>query len=113
MLRSKRDGNHHAIVRVFEHELASVIDLSGVGGGCPDLLIGVGGIDQLCEVKLPEGKFGGTAHSKLNHRQKALHRKWSGRPPVVVRTEEEARALVRALEAEAGAAGNFLRRIAD
>lgn len=108
----RRDANHPEIQRVFEQELASVVDLSGVGGGCPDLLIGVGGIDQLVEVKLPEGRFGGTAHSKLNQRQVPFHRKWCGRPVMVIRTADEARLLVRAMEAEAERLGNFVRRIA-
>lgn len=97
-----RDANQHAIVRFLRGEGVSVADLSGVGDGVPDLLVGHCGIDQLVEIKLPEGRFGGTARSNLNHRQVAWHRRWSGRDVVVVRTLDEAAAIVRQLEAESG-----------
>lgn len=97
-----RDSNQHAIVRRLRQEGASVAELHGIGDGVPDLLVGHCGIDQLVEVKLPEGRFGGTARSHLNHRQVAWHRRWGGRPVVVVRSEEEAVQLLRGLEAEAG-----------
>ena len=99
---ASRDRNHHSIVKKFERMGASVIDLSQIGRGKTDLLIGYCGIDQLVEVKLPEGRFGGTAHSKLNHRQVAFQHKWRGRSPVVVRTEEEVERLLESMESVGG-----------
>lgn len=98
---ANRDGNHHAIVKKFLRMGASVIDLSQVGRGKCDLLIGHCGVDQLVEVKLPVGRFGGTAHSKLNNRQVAFTHKWMGREPVVVRTEQDVEELIREIEWEA------------
>lgn len=98
---ANRDRNHHAIVKKFIRMGASVIDLSQVGKGKCDLLVGHCGIDQLVEVKLPLGRFGGTAHSRLNNRQVAFTHKWMGRLPVVVRTEQDVEELVAAIEAEA------------
>lgn len=90
----RKDANHNAIVRAFQQAGASVLDLSGVGGGCPDLLVGIGGVDLLVEVKLPVGKRGGTAHSALNHLQRAFHAHWRGRTPVVIRTVEDVEVLI-------------------
>lgn len=90
----RKDGNHHAIVRAFKQAGASVLDLSGVGDGCPDLLIGIAGVDLLVEIKLPIGKRGGTAHSDLNQIQRAFHSSWRGRSPVVVRRVEDVEPLV-------------------
>lgn len=95
---ASRDKNHHSIVKKFERSGASVIDLSQVGRGRCDLLVGYCGVDQLVEIKLPEGKFGGTAHSRLNHRQVAFAHKWNGRVPVVVRTEHDVERLLRSIE---------------
>lgn len=90
----RKDGNHHAIARAFRQAGASVLDLSGVGDGCPDLLIGIAGVDLLVEIKLPVGKRGGTAHSDLNQYQRAFHGSWRGRTPVVVRRVEDVEALI-------------------
>jgi len=34
----------------------SVVDLSGIGGGCPDLLVGLNGKSVLVEIKVPSRK---------------------------------------------------------
>lgn len=47
------DGNHSTLVKTFEQLGCSVLDLSRVGGGAPDLLIGIAGVNVLVEVKLP------------------------------------------------------------
>lgn len=90
----RKDANHHSIVRAFRQAGASVVDLSGVGDGCPDLLVGIAGVDLLVEIKLPAGKRGGTAHSELNQYQRAFHHAWRGRTPVVVRRVEDVEALI-------------------
>lgn len=40
-LRGRRDANHKAIVDAFRRVGCSVLDLSNVGNGCPDILVGV------------------------------------------------------------------------
>ena len=108
----RKDGNHHAIVRAFEQAGASVLDLSGVGGGCPDILIGLpapgGAVDLLVEIKLPIGNRGGTAHSDLNQLQRAFHARWRGRRPLVVRTVEEVELLIDSLYNDSNMGSNVV-----
>ena len=52
----------------------SVQSLAQVGDGCPDLLIGVAGINFLLEIKEPNAQF--------TDAQKKWHRDWKGRAHV-------------------------------
>ena len=45
------DTNHAEVVAAFRKCGVSVIDLSRVGGGCPDLALGCAGKTALAEVK--------------------------------------------------------------
>lgn len=74
---------------------ASIVKLGDAGDGIPDRLLGVQGIDQLCEYKNPEGK------NRLAANQDVFAKLWRGRPRRVVRTREEMRHLVGELRAEA------------
>ncbi len=87
MRRAKRDSNHAAIVQALKAAGRSVLDLSAVGGGCPDILVGWNGGMLLMEIKCPR-KQGGA--DRLMPNQKAWHVAWRGREPVVVRSVEEA-----------------------
>ena len=49
--------NQKTIVHTFIALGASVLNLSTVGRGCPDLLIGYRGKSVLVEVKSPKGTF--------------------------------------------------------
>lgn len=53
----KVDNNQLEIVKVFKSLGATVLNLSAVGKGCPDLLIGYKGISVLVEIKSKTGKF--------------------------------------------------------
>ena len=53
----KVDNNQLDIVKAFRSMGATVLNLSTVGKGCPDLLIGYKGISVLVEVKSKTGKF--------------------------------------------------------
>ena len=53
----KVDNNQLDIVKAFRSMGATVLNLSAVGKGCPDLLIGYKGISVLVEVKSKTGKF--------------------------------------------------------
>lgn len=50
-----KDANHATIVRAFVRTVGenNVVDLSNIGDGCPDLLIGYTGESTLIEVKRP------------------------------------------------------------
>lgn len=81
MVRRKRDANHKAIVDALQAVGARIFDLSGVGGGCPD--IAVLKPDKrnvvLIEIKTDKGT--------LKQTQQRTHQDW---PIVTVRTVEEA-----------------------
>jgi hypothetical protein len=104
--RPARDGNHETITLAFRGCGASVVDLSAVGGGCPDLLIGLDGYSLLVEVKLPAGPKGGMKGRKLKPAQIEFNAAWRGAPIHVVRTEEDVVILVKAVRelAKRGAA---------
>ena len=55
-LRAKVDSNHGEIVAAFKAMGVAVQSLAQMGGGVPDLLVAVGGVTWLVEVKTPKGK---------------------------------------------------------
>ena len=77
-IAAKIDNNQRAIIATLRSAGASVMVLSGVGHGCPDLLVGYHGHDALAEVKDKRGK--------LTPDQIVWHRRWRGRPVRIVRT---------------------------
>jgi|TARA_R100001163_G_scaffold64557_1_gene59097 Holliday junction resolvase len=97
-----KDANHETIVREFMRSGADVVNLSTVGKGVPDILVGFAGFNQLVEIKLP-AKTGLKPNRKtsLSLRQKGWHNSWRGRKPVVIRTPEEAELLLDELLEEA------------
>lgn len=87
---AKVDRNHSAIVEAFrQHSSVSVFSTATLGGGVPDLILGVDGWTVPVEVKV--GK------KNLNALQQAWHKSWHGTPVVIVRTVDDANALVRNL----------------
>lgn len=77
----KTDANHVEISQALRNAMCSVVDLSAVAGGCPDLLVGRGGVNYLLEIK--DGK------NDLNDKQELWFSRWRGRA-VVVRNVDEA-----------------------
>lgn len=81
----KVDKNQSEIVKAIEKCGCSVLDLSSVGKGCPDIAAsGRDGRIHLIEIKNPESK------GKLNPRQKKWHEEWKGEKPFVVYNIEDA-----------------------
>ena len=77
------DANQQEIVDALCAVGCSVLDLSAVGRGCPDLAVSDrNGNLLLMEIKTEKGK--------LNKRQERWHREWKGSPPFVVRSVDEA-----------------------
>lgn len=66
----RTDENQSAIVRQLKAIGATVLDFSAVGGGCPDILTGIGGRNILFEIKRPNGKARDT--------QKEFAKTWKG-----------------------------------
>ena len=88
MRRAARvDANQGAVMAALRAIGCSVTDLSGVGAGVPDLLVGFRGISGLIEVK--DGSKP-PSERKLTRQQEEFHRLWRGRPPVVVTSIDEA-----------------------
>ncbi len=84
---AKVDRNHGAIVEAFRrHPSVSVFSTATLGGGVPDLILGVDGWTVPVEVKV--------GNNKLNELQRSWHQSWRGTPVVIVRTVDEANALV-------------------
>jgi Holliday junction resolvase len=65
------DKNQKDIVETFRKLGATVIDLSKVGKGLPDLLIGFNNKTALVEIKASK-------KSKLTPHQEAFFREWNG-----------------------------------
>lgn len=80
------DANQAAIVARLEQVGATVMDLHGVGRGCPDLLVGFQGRNLLMEVKREDG-------GRLEDSQKVFMATWRGQK-ALVRTPDEAMALL-------------------
>ena len=70
MLKKRTDFNQKYIVKDLRALGISVADLSGVGGGIPDLLIGWQGNNYLIEIK--------TLTGKLNNLQTEFFGSWKG-----------------------------------
>lgn len=85
------DANQTAIVAAFRAAGASVLHLHTVGGGAPDLLVGIAGVDVQVEVK--DGAKPPSAR-KLTELEDKHHRTWRGRPVEVVESATDALELV-------------------
>lgn len=101
MRAARTDSNHAEIVKAFRDAGATVQDLSAVGKGCPDLLIGYRGLNGtplnfLCEIK-----DGSKPPSKrvLTADQKEWHATWAGQVVVAESIEGAIEALVAAAKA--------------
>lgn len=79
---AKVDDNQRELVRGLRKLGRTVLDLSRVGKGCPDLLVGFRGKNTLLEVKGEKGK--------LRPSQVDFIETWGGREVRVVRNLEEA-----------------------
>lgn len=84
---NRRDGNHGEIVKAYEALFCSVVDTSKIGGGFPDLVVGIAGRMFSVEIKTEEGELGAS--------QKRFQATWRGPKVVVVRTVEDVFAHVK------------------
>ena len=83
MRRHKVDTNQQAIIEALKAAGASVLDLSGVGVGCPDILCGYRGINILMEIKNPTG-----LGNRLTPAEREFMDNWRGQAGVVSSIEE-------------------------
>ena len=75
MRRGRIDDNQQAIVNILRTTGATVVLLSGVGKGVPDLLVGFKGVTLLMEIK--DGKKP-PSDRKLTTDQQKWHAEWKG-----------------------------------
>ena len=79
------DANQHDIVNALRAAGASVTSLASVGGGCPDLLVGIRDKTTVIEVKdgtKPPSK------RKLTEPEADWHRDWRGSKHIVESVEQ-------------------------
>jgi len=69
--KRKTDNNHVEITQAFRNNGFTVVDLSAVGSGVPDLLVSRNNKTYLVEVKSPTGK--------LNDLQIDFRKQWQGK----------------------------------
>ena len=74
---SRTDANQAEIVKVLREFGCTVVDLSAVGSGCPDIVVGYQGRNYFFELKLP------AKASRLNAVQRRWHDAWQGQASVV------------------------------
>lgn len=87
-MRARRvDANHAAVVAALRKIGCRVLDLSKVGGGCPDLLVRLGFRLRLIEVKNPD------ARGKVSKGQGEFHAAWHGHVSVVETPEQAIRVM--------------------
>lgn len=86
----RADKNQPSIVRTFRKLGCSVQHLHRVGEGCPDILVGIVGLNLLVEIKNGDKP---PSQRSLNDRQKLWHGNWLGNV-FIVKNEEEAADLV-------------------
>lgn len=90
----RADRNQKSIADALSAVGCTVVLLHTVGGGCPDLLVGVHGETWLIEIKTPEEASRlarGKSHNPATAaRQKAWAQSWRGSPPLVVHSADEA-----------------------
>jgi len=88
--RAAVDANQSEIVAALRAVGGSVVDLSSVGAGCPDVLCGYRGVNYAVEIKDGD-KF--KSQRKLTPAQVQFHAAWRGQICVVETVDEALRAI--------------------
>jgi Holliday junction resolvase len=88
--RGKVDANQPEIVRALRQAGCSVLSISNMGKGCPDLLVGIRGQNFLMEIKDPSRK---PSEQLLTDDEETFHMAWTGQV-AVIKTIEQALAVV-------------------
>ena len=76
--KRRKDENHSELMGAFaSHPACDVLDLYQTGGGCPDLLVAIYGVNVLVEIKRDE-------KARYTAAQDAFNARWRG-PRATVR----------------------------
>lgn len=84
------DGNHKQVVLALQAIGASVQSLASMGGGVPDLAVGLNNFNVFLEIKNSSKR---PSARKLTEAEKRWHASWAGQVAVVT-TPEEAQLVV-------------------
>lgn len=92
--KAHKDQNHDMIVEELEDLGYSVQSLHMVGGGVPDLIVGMSGETFLVELKSETRQYNGKGYGygvkgRLEDSQIAWIERWQGGPVIVACTTEE------------------------
>jgi len=87
---NRTDDNQEALVKLWRKMGATVLILSGVGKGCPDVLLGINGKNALVEIK--DGSKT-PSKQKLTPLEEEFHDSWRGHV-CVIKNEQEAAQLI-------------------
>jgi hypothetical protein len=93
MRAARIDANHGAVVAALRAIGASVCSLARLGDGCPDLLVGLDGVNVLLEVK--DGAKPPSARG-LTVREQEFIATWRGSIHVVVSPRDAVAVVTRA-----------------
>lgn len=88
----RRDENHARLRDIWRRMSFSWCDLYPIEKGQPDALLGARGVDQLAEVKIDD--------ESPRKEQAEWHRKWRGRPVVILRTPKDLERLAREMSSQ-------------
>lgn len=83
--RPRLDANHNDIVKALRAVGASVQSLASVGGGCPDILVGVRKVNAVFEIK--DGTQSPSRRA-LTDDEKDWHAAWRGTVYVIESVEQ-------------------------
>lgn len=79
--QGRADQNHVELATLYEELGCSVVNTYHVGGGFPDVVVGLVTITELVEIKMPGGE--------KTPAQRTFHRDWRGSKVRIVRTRED------------------------
>ena len=85
----RKDTTHNPIAEVFERNGYSVLDMSRLGGGAPDMAVGKDGMTYFIEAKSRRGA--------VREGQQTFFETWKGRV-YICRSEIEALAIIQEIE---------------
>ena len=89
---AKKDDNHNEIVKYLEKAGCLVLDLSRVGEGCTDLIVGYRKVLYMVEIK--DGKKPPSAR-ELTPAQEKFHEKWKNYPIFILKDDEDVRRFLK------------------
>ena len=93
----KKDANHHEVVNALQKAGAYVLDMSHVGRGFPDLIVGFQKKTILMEIKNPKTSYG---KKGLNKNQIKWKEQWTGGSYCVVDSPQAALQMIGVANAE-------------